>query len=193
MKQTKKENIKFVRKAKRKKKTLNVISIVIIFCMSYAVLFNTYKLLTGKNYISIGNISYICALDDMMKPEIKKNALVILRKANEIKTGENIAYIKNDEVLLAKVVNVKENENITTYITKANQGYYLNNYEIEKQDVIGKVVLDINFLGKIINILQSTITLVILIFVLCMMFIYNKYMQGKNIERKRKLEQKPKL
>ena len=80
MKQTKKENIKFVRKAKRKKKTLNVISIVIIFCMSYAVLFNTYKLLTGKNYISIGSTSYICALDDMMKPEIKKNALVILRK-----------------------------------------------------------------------------------------------------------------
>ena len=72
------------------------------------------------------------------------------------------------------------------YTTKFNQNYYPDIEEMKFNQIIGKKVINIPFLGMILDILQSKIFSVFVLLFLIFVFWYNKYIHTKRKERERK-------
>ena len=120
---------------------------------------------------------------DLMENEISKNDFVIVKEVmeSELQVGDIIAYKVNDQVRINKIVDKQD-----VYTTKFNLNYYPDIEKITFNQIIGKKVINIPFLGMILNILQSKIFSVFVLLFLIFVFWYNKYTHAKRKERERK-------
>ena len=72
------------------------------------------------------------------------------------------------------------------YVTKYNQGYYLDREIVTDNQIIGKTIINVPILGKVSEVLQSKITSIIVIIILLLAYSYTSYKSDKKIERYRK-------
>lgn len=168
---------------KFKNKLLNFIFVVIIICVLYNIIFLLNTSILRNKYMKLFGISFFCMKDNLMKNDINKNDLVIIKevKNNQLKEGDIIAYEINNNIRINKITNIKEK--ITT---KFNQNYYYDIEQITSEQIIGKKIINIPFLGILLNILQSQITSFFIFFFLILGVFYNKYIYEKRIQRFRK-------
>lgn len=154
------ENVKIAKK---------VIEIVAIILMYNIILIA----ISSANKISIINIlgykSYIIKTNSM-EPTISINDVVIAKKVEkkEIKTGDVITFLQNGEVITHRITQIDENGD---YTTKGDNNNIEDTFKITYENIEGKHILTIPYLGKIVQILDNKIvfliiTLIILIFIL---------------------------
>ena len=122
-----------------------------------------------------------------MENDLHKNDFVIVKEVpnGELQVGDIIAYKVNDQVRINKIVDKQD-----VYTTKFNLNYYTDIEKITFNQIIGKKVINIPFLGMILNILQSKIFSVFVLLFLIFVFWYNKYTHTKRKERERKKKNK---
>ena len=182
-KKDKKVKIKFEQKRKLKKIMIAIISFIITICVLYNVLFLINTTISQKDYFHLFGISLFRMHTDLMENEISKNDFVIVKEVmeSELQVGDIIAYKVNDQVRINKIVDKQD-----VYTTKFNLNYYPDIEKITFNQIIGKKVINIPFLGMILNILQSKIFSVFVLLFLIFVFWYNKYTHAKRKERERK-------
>ena len=182
-KKDKKVKIKFEQKRKLKKIMIAIISFIITICVLYNVLFLINTTISQKDYFHLFGISLFSMHTDLMENEISKNDFVIVKEVmeSELQVGDIIAYKVNDQVRINKIVDKQD-----VYTTKFNLNYYPDIEKITFNQIIGKKVINIPFLGMILNILQSKIFSVFVLLFLIFVFWYNKYTHAKRKERERK-------
>lgn len=182
MRTTKKKKINF------KKILLNFIYLIICVCVLYNIIFLLSTTITKNDYFEAFGISLFCMKNDLMRDDINKNDLVIVKKVDEkeLQEGDIIAYTVNGKIRINKIIN-KQKE----FTTKSNKNYYPDIEKIASNQIIGKKVANVHFLGFVLEILQSKITSIFVIIFLLLKFSYNNYMYQKKKERaikKKKLE-----
>lgn len=182
-KKDKKVKIEFEQKRKLKKIMIAIISFSITICVLYNVLFLINTTISQKDYFHLFGISLFSMHTDLMENEISKNDFVIVKEVmeSELQVGDIIAYKVNDQVRINKIVDKQEE-----YTTKFNQNYYPDIETIPFNQIIGKEVVNISFLGILLDILQSKIFSVFVLLFLIFVFWYNKYTYAKRKERERK-------
>ena len=182
-KKDKKVKIKFEQKRKLKKIMIAIISFIITICVLYNVLFLINTTISQKDYFHLFGISLFSMHTDLMENEISKNDFVIVKEVmeSELQVGDIIAYKVNDQVRINKIVDKQEE-----YTTKFNQNYYPDIETIPFNQIIAKEVVNISFLGILLDILQSKIFSVFVLLFLIFVFWYNKYTYAKRKERERK-------
>ncbi len=182
-KKDRKVKIKFEQKRKLKKIMIAIISFIVTICVLYNVLFLINTTISQKDYFHVFGISFFSMHTDLMENEISKNDFVIVKEVmeSELQVGDIIAYKVNDQVRINKIVDKQD-----VYTTKFNLNYYPDIEKITFNQIIGKKVINIPFLGMILNILQSKIFSVFVLLFLIFVFWYNKYTHAKRKERERK-------
>lgn len=179
-----KENVKIV------KKIIEIIAIILIY--NIILIF-----ISSANQMSIVNIfgykSYIIKTNSM-EPTIKVNDVLITKKVEKekIKVGDVITFIKNGEVITHRITQIDENGE---YTTKGDNNNIEDTFKISYENIEGKNLLTIPYLGKIVEILDNKIvfliiTLIILIFMF--MAIQNQEKKDKRKEKKRMEDEKSK-
>lgn len=180
-----KENVKIV------KKIIEIIAIILIYNIILIVI-------SSANKMSIINIfgykSYIIKTNSM-EPTIKVNDVLITKKVEKekIKVGDVITFIKNGEVITHRITQIDENGE---YTTKGDNNNIEDTFKISYENIEGKHIVTIPYLGKIVEILDNkivflVITLIILIFMF--MAIQNQEKKDKRKEKKRMEDEKRKV
>ena len=182
-KKDRKVKIKFEQKRKLKKIMIAIISFIITICVLYNVLFLINTTISQKDYFRVFGISFFSVKTDLMENDLHKNDFVIVKEVtnSELQVGDIIAYEVNDQIRINKIVDKKDG-----YTTKFNQNYYPDIEKITINQVIGKEIVNIPFLGILLDMLQSKVFSVFVLLFLIFVFGYNKYTHTKRKERERK-------
>lgn len=190
MKKKKILQVKFIKNIKIKKILLNLIYIITTMAIIYNIIYLINTTIAKKEYLQIFGISLFYVEEDLMKPDLRQNDLVIAKEveSEDININDIIVYRVNDNIKINKVFNIYNDTNTgeKKYVTKSNLNYYPDIEEIVDGKIIGKKVANIFGVGFIIKILQSKITTVLIAIILCLRFSFNKYMYQKKKERIRK-------
>lgn len=128
--------------------------------------------------------------DSIENVSINKNDLVIATEKGcteeELKIGDIIVYKSNKKVKFGEIININDIVGERQYVAKATNNYYPDNEPILVGQIIGKVKVNIPFLGLVLNILQSKVTTLIIIVFLILRYSYNRYIYKVKVDRKRK-------
>ena len=176
-----KENVKIA------KKVIEIIAIILIYNIILIAL-------SSANKISVVNIlgykSYIIKTNSM-EPTISINDVVITKKVKKekIKKGDVITFLQDGEVITHRITQIDDNGN---YTTKGDNNNIEDIFKITYENIEGKHILTIPYLGKIVQALDNKIvfliiTLIILIF---MLIAIQNQEKRENRREKKKIEDK---
>lgn len=183
MRKVKKGKIKFLQKVKLKKIILNCIYVIIVICVLYNIIFSINTSISKKEYFKLYGISLFCMKTDLMEEDINENDLVIVKEVEdkELQNGDIIAYEVNGKIRINKIIDDQEG-----YMTKSNKNYYPDIEKTTINKIVGKKIINIPFIGLVLELLQSKIASVFTLLFLIVIFSYNRYMYTKKKERGRK-------
>lgn len=184
MRKVKKGKIKFLQKVKLKKIILNCIYVIIAICVLYNIIFSINTSISKKEYFKLYGISLFCMKTDLMEEDINENDLIIVKEVEdkELQNGDIIAYEVNGKIRINKIMYYEQEE----YTTKSNKNYYPDIEKTTINKIVGKKIINIPFIGLVLELLQSKIASVFTLLFLIVIFSYNRYMYTKKKERGRK-------
>lgn len=99
-----------------------------------------------------------------MAPTYGIDTMVIVKdtKASEIKEGDVISFYSTDPTLdgavnTHRVVEVKEENGVRTFVTKGDKNNVVDAYDVEEKYLIGKVIYSSKLLGKLSRLISNPI------------------------------------
>lgn len=184
MKKRRETKIKFKQKIKLKKIVRYFAYFIITICVLYNILFLINTTISSKEYFKLFGFSIFNMNNNLMSGDINKNDLVIAKEVEnqKLKEGDIIVYQIHGQIKINKIFNITDEG----YVTKYNQGYYLDREIVTDNQIIGKTIINVPILGKVSEVLQSKITSIIVIIILLLAYSYTSYKSDKKIERYRK-------
>lgn len=108
-----------------------VLGIVLVICL-YSFLSIT---ILEKNYVNMFGFSVFQIGSNSMAPSITTNDLIIVKIGKDASENDIITYIKNNELVTHRVLEITTN----SYITKGDANN-TNDDTVLKEEVIGKVI-----------------------------------------------------
>lgn len=180
-----KYDVESINKRKNKTKTIKKIVEIIAIILIYNIILIIVSSINGKNFNILGYKAYIVTTDSM-QPSINAGDIVIVKngKKDKIGQGDVITFNQNDEVITHRVIKNITEENNVEYITKGDNNNTEDTFKVKYDDVIGKMVITIPYLGKIISILDNKIIILILLLVI-LMIIFIKIEKNEKLENRR--------
>lgn len=101
-----------------------------------------------------GNIKFMIVQSGSMEPAIKMGSLVMVKPADDYKIGDVITFgpvTKTKIPTSHRIYDIKINEGSPICITKGDANDSPDTREVQKKDILGKVVFDIPYLGYAVN------------------------------------------
>ena len=89
-----------------------------------------------------------------MEPAIKKGSVIVIIPSSDYKIGDVVTFKKNRTPITHRVVDIKKKE-INVYVTKGDANESLDMWEVYENDIIGKSVFSVPFLGYIVDFIKK--------------------------------------
>lgn len=172
-----KENVKIA------KKVIEVIAIILVYNIILIIASSANKM----NFINIfGYKSYIIKTNSM-EPTININDVIITKKVekDEIKTGDVITFMQNGEVITHRITQIDAN---SEYTTKGDNNNIEDTFKIDYENIEGKHVLTIPYLGKVVQALDNKIVFLIITLIVLIFMLITIQNQEKRENRREKKE-----
>ena len=178
-------------KSKNFKKILEVIAIILI----YNIILIIVSSINGKDFNILGYKAYIVETNSM-EPTIKVGDIVIIKKVKveKLNQGDVITFTQEGEVITHRITKIDVEESGTKYITKGDNNNTEDTIKVEHEDILGKEILTIPQLGKVMQLLNNKIILLIIILIILIWaFIrIQKIEKLENRREKKKIEENKK-
>ncbi len=114
-----------------------------------------------------GNYKVMIVSSGSMRPDITMGSIVIVKPADNYKIGEVVTFQTGEDrdPITHRINEIRVVGGEPQYITKGDANNAPDLGEISEEDIVGKVVFDIPFLGYIVNFIQKPIgfSLVVLV------------------------------
>lgn len=172
------------------KKIIGVLFIILIYNIIITVMsinVDTIQIFGYKSYIITSN---------SMEPSICLGDVIVVKKCNEedLHTGDVITFEQDQNVITHRILKIEkdiQNSEIK-YITKGDNNNIEDSNQVEYSQILGKEVLTIPYLGKIISLLDSKIIILVVILILLILCFLNIQKQEKleNRREKKKIEER---
>lgn len=127
-----------------------IVKIVLYVVISILVLFKICSLV----HIPFFDFQMFQVISGSMEPTIKVGDIIIIKKSNDVKVGDVVTYIDDNEYITHRVVSIDKDK----VVTKGDANN-TNDSEIKKSMIMGKYVLTITKYLEVSNII-----LIILLF-----------------------------
>lgn len=115
-----------------------------------------------------GNFSTKIVLSGSMEPTIPIGSLVIIKPSVSYKIGDVITFgddSKNDIPTTHRVVEMRVDNGEMVYVTKGDANNDRDLQEVREDEVIGKVLVNIPYLGYVIDLARKPLGMVFLIII----------------------------
>lgn len=97
-----------------------------------------------------GNFKVLTVLSGSMEPDIKTGSIVFVKPSSDYKIGDVITfgpYTKTNPPTTHRIVEMRVVGNEPVYITKGDANNAPDTREVQGKDVLGKVLLDVPYVG----------------------------------------------
>lgn len=133
-------------------------------------------------------------VSESMEPTIMVGDAIFVKKVpeKEIKINDIISFHDGECINTHRIVGVSEENGIKMYRTKGDNNRGEDKEKVSYSQIEGKYLFKINNFGNLIKVLQSKVTLAILILLVCLNTYFNyrlKYKRKARREKRKKYEQ----
>lgn len=133
-------------------------------------------------------------VSESMEPTIMVGDAIFVKKVpeKEIKINDIISFHDGECINTHRIVGVSEENGIKMYRTKGDNNRGEDKEKVSYDQIEGKYLFKINNFGNLIKVLQSKVTLAILILLVCCNTYFNyrlKYKRKARREKRKKYEQ----
>ena len=162
-----------------------IILLIFIVCTIYNIVYIIGHELNEEFNIKILGYQIIRTSDNPMKPEFSSKDLLIVKKADNFSKNDIIVFYKNKQLTIRRIVEEKTNNK---YLTKGDNYFYIDPYEVADEEIEGIVIFKINNLGFIFKILQSKVLTFINTIVLIFLFRYNLKKKNRRMKKEQNID-----
>jgi len=129
----------------------------VINCISYlflSIIVIFFVATVGVNFFGVKTFT---VLSGSMEPTYKVGSLIYVVESNldNLKKGDAITFNSGNVIVTHRIVEVKEEENEVHYVTKGDANENIDKALVNKNNVIGKPVFTIPYLGYITSFVQT--------------------------------------
>jgi len=113
-----------------------------------------------------GNYKLLKVLSGSMEPIIRTGSVIMVKPVDEYEIGDIITFDLSSsgaEPITHRIHDIKTRDEIVFYVTKGDANNAPDMREIEKENIMGKTILAIPFIGYAVDFIQKPIGLTILI------------------------------
>ena len=142
------------------------------FKIIYYVFIAFIGVIAGLLIVSIfpitGNIKFYIVQSGSMAPKIKVGSIVMIKPEKEYKIGDIVTFGRRTrlkEPITHRIYDIKVVEGKPQYITKGDANNAPDQKTISKKDILGKVLIDIPYLGYVVDFTKKPIGFLLLIIV----------------------------
>ena len=192
-----KYDLESINKRKEKQKTVKKIIEVIAIILIYNIILIAISSANKINVINIfGYKSYIIKTNSM-EPTINIGDVVITKEVKEkdIKVGDVITFMQDGEVITHRITNIENYDQKAQYTTKGDNNNIEDTFKILYEDIEGKHILTIPYLGKIVQQLDNKIVFLIITLIILIYLFFRIQNQEKkeNRREKKKIEDRKRM
>lgn len=144
----------------------------ILFCLVILGFIFIISLLPLEN-----NFKVFTVQSGSMEPEIRTGSVIFVKNANSYEKGDVITRknIGNSKITVThRIVEKETSENGTLFRTKGDANEDADSETFAKEEIIGKVLFNIPFLGYPINFMKTTLGFILLIVIPTTILIYEE-------------------
>src|SRR6056297_1319679 len=128
------------------KKPLKFLYYFVVTCLFLIAL-----LLIVSVFPITGNLKFLIVESGSMEPTIQTGAIVMVKPASDYEIGDVITFKKGEETVTHRLHDMEVVEGQTYFVTKGDANNAPDSEGIHPQAVIGKVLLDIPYLGYVVD------------------------------------------
>jgi len=162
------------------KKIKKIASWTILSFLILIFIFVLFPLLPIKN-----NYSLKMVLSGSMEPAIKTGSVIMVKPVSNYQIGNVITYQRGKrtrDITTHRIVGQKNDE----FITQGDNNNAIDMYPVKKEQILGKVIFDIPFVGYIANFAHSKTGFILLIVVPAISIITSEGLKiSKEIKKKK--------
>lgn len=184
-----KYDIDSIKRRKEKAKQIKKIVDIMIIILTYNIIIITILCMNRIGTITIfGHKAYIITTSSM-KPDLNEGDVIIVRQVqeSEIKQGDVITFNQMGEAITHRIINIEESEE-KKYVTKGDNNNLEDVERISYNNIEGKHVLTIPYIGKIIKLLENRIIFLVIILMILILEFYKISIKEKKENRREKKE-----
>lgn len=124
-------------------------------------------LLVVSTFPITGNIAVKIVQSGSMEPSIKTGGIVIIKPVDNYKIGDVITFSKGktEDPITHRIYEMRTSEGNPYYITKGDANDTPDQREVPKNEVLGKVLVSVPYLGYAVNFAQKPIGFALIIIV----------------------------
>ncbi len=159
-----------------------------IFC---AILLIVVLLLIVSVFPITGNFKVLVVQSGSMEPIIHTGSMVFVLPAKDYKISDIITFgtiSKTKTPTTHRILDIKLNAGVPSYITKGDANNGPDQKEISKKEIIGKVLLDIPYLGYAVSFAKTKIGFGLIIIIPALAVILEESVKIKNELKNKKTE-----
>ena len=158
-----------------------ILQLILILILIYNLIYNLFNLFNINSFF--GKRLFIMS-NNTMYPKLDKNDVIMITKTSKLKQDDIILCFQNGNYKVRRIINVKENDRMSSYVLKGDNTYYAE--EILKSDIIGKTILTIPKAGWLLILIRSKILTIAIIVLAIMLYRHKKHLQIKREKRRKK-------
>lgn len=150
---------------------IKVLKLLFYTIMVFLLTVNIFNIISikvlKKDFPNIFGFTYFEIASNSMYPELKKGDLVIIDlKEENYKIGDIITYQDHEIYTTHRLIGIKDN----IYTTKGDSNN-TNDPLIKKEQVIGKVIFKLTYVGYLIYLVKKPITIIFAFLTILMYFL----------------------
>ena len=171
--------------AKIFKKVVEIFTIILI----YNIILVAISIENNDAIINMFGYKAYVIKTNSMEPTINVNDVVINKKVKqeELNVGDVITFLNEGEVITHRITQIDGDDVVTLYTTKGDNNNIEDVCKITYENIKGKHILTIPYLGKIVQLLENKLLfLIILLLVLIFIFIQLQNQEKKDNRREKK-------
>lgn len=169
-------------------KPLKIIYYIFIACIAAIAI-----LLIVSIFPITGNIKFMIVQSGSMAPDIKMGSIVVVKPMAEYKIGDVITFgkiTKTKAPTTHRIHDIEISESKILYITKGDANNAPDQKKVQANEVIGKVLFSVPYLGYVVNFAQKPLGFVLVIIVPAAIIVYDEirkiFKEAKKIKNKKK-------
>jgi signal peptidase I len=138
-----------------------------------------------------GNVKVLTVLSGSMEPAIHTGAVVVVKPVSDYKIGEVITfgpYSKTKAPITHRINEIKIEGGQPVYITKGDANNAPDMTEIQKKDVVGKVLFSVPYVGYAVEFAKKPIGFALIIIIPALVIIIDEIIKIINELKKKKTE-----
>ena len=167
-----------------------ILSVIICMIILLLILFNlTFMIeiyINPNKLPSFLGIKSLIIVSESMEPTIMTDDVIFIKDVSkeELKVGDIISFYEGNYINTHRIVRIKNQNGEDVYITKGDNNEKEDKLPVKFKNIEGKYIFKLSGLGKILEILKSKITLIILLSFLVIIFYYEVIIAKRKIKKK---------